>query len=250
VLAVSDDGLTSGVPGRRTLLDLRRLGRLRQDAYGLLATAFLYPQKALLTTATQVARRLGRQDRWAAELGFYGPCRRFLDSVVDLNVSSLPAMQEGYVALFSDSAFPRPVPLRESAYMDQTAMMAGRAIADLEREYGAAGLSVATAGESADHVAVEMEFVSFLCALETHSWESEDVAGALEYIQRERGFLEGHPCRWLASLARAIARRDAPSFYAQSSEAAHAMVAHDVDFLAALAASLEPQVREQQGGMA
>jgi TorA maturation chaperone TorD len=134
--------------------------------------------------------------------------------------------------------------------MDQSSMMAGRVIADVEREYIAAGLSAPVGGVSADHVAVEMEFVSFLRALETHCWESEDRVGALEYIERERAFQEDHRCRWLASLDRGVAAREGPELYTDAARAARALTAHDADFLATLGSSLGTRARAGYGGPA
>jgi hypothetical protein len=71
------------VSGRTMVLDLRRLARLRREAYRLLAVSFLYPRKSLVPAATRAATLSEEQSPWAAQMAFYGPRSIFLDSALE-----------------------------------------------------------------------------------------------------------------------------------------------------------------------
>jgi TorA maturation chaperone TorD len=113
-------------------------------------------------------------------------------------------------------------------------MLSGPLLAELETEYRSMGMSVPpSTAEGPDHVAVELAFIAFLCSMELSAWEVDDSVDALQYLDRQRLFLQQHPCRWLPHLSRALEARGRGNFYSIAAQAAQAMVAHDVDFLEA-----------------
>jgi TorA maturation chaperone TorD len=222
--------LTEGQP-----LSLAGLARLRQDTYQVLGMLFLYPTPPLTVTAAALARRLLHRAGGATYLGFYGAWWRCLRVVGRLTAATRPKLQRQYQELFAPSALRPPVPLGECAYVDPTCLAPGAVLADIERAYAEAGLAMAqNTVDGPDHIAVELEFLSYVASQEAAGWETARFTIALEAMSVQQSFLEAHLCRWVPALARAVAGRLPESVYHLGAEATAALVLHDVDFLPTL----------------
>lgn len=214
------------------------LAALREAAYRLLASFFLYPDDAEVAAARDAASRLEREAHWAADFTFHGPWERFLRLVLALEGPAVSELQGRYLALFSGTTGEAPIPLCESGFLDRSAFDDGRVFASLQAHYASAGVAPASeGGETPDHIAVELEFLSLLCGREADAWEAGDRREARRAGNRARRFMEQHTMNWLPLLARAVSDRDS-GLYAASAEAASSLVAHDIDFLKALRAHL------------
>jgi TorA maturation chaperone TorD len=117
-------------------------------------------------------------------------------------------------------------------------------LASIEQHYASAGVSVSRFGAGMpDHISTELEFLALLCGREADAWEKGDLKSARRMQDRQRRFMEKHPARWLPALSAALAERDG-GIFREAVEAAHSLVAHDIDFLAAL----RPRLREGEAG--
>jgi len=104
--------------------------------------------------------------------------------------------------------------------------------AALEREYAGEGVSLdPAAGELPDHVAVEMEFVAFLCDRERAAWRDRREAEGRRLLLRQRQFLREHLGRWVPRFAREVQRADLHGWYGEVVGAAAAFVHHDQDLV-------------------
>jgi TorA maturation chaperone TorD len=223
-----------------TPTSLLRLAVLRRETYGALGRTFLYPDETVLAGVAETARRVSRYSPWAGMFAFAGPLEKFLCCAAGLGPRSREELQSAYFGLFGSSSLTQQVPLTESAYLEPAAMASGELLVALEREYQSVGVAVSPiSGQGPDHVAVELEFVAFLSAREGEAWMNRDAPQALELMQREKRFIEQHPCRWIPSMARMVGARAGSGLYGLAAEAAWAMVAHDADFLGALADSFQ-----------
>jgi TorA maturation chaperone TorD len=230
-------------------MEINELVQLRRLAYGMLGAMLLHPEKATLTEIAEVAGQLRTEFTWDAELAFSVPWDEFVTAVEELTLADMPRLQSEYSGLFDAGAFPQPIPLMESAYLNPTSFAAGQLMADLDGEYTGAGLAmVATGAETPDHAGVELEFISYLCELESDALESGDMPAILDSVQRQERFLRQHPCRWLPSLARAVESRGRSDFYARATRAAHALTSHDVDFVEMWSRHLTDHVSEEEAG--
>ncbi len=218
-----------------TGVDLLQLAGLRHDTYQLLAGLLLYPDESTAVAASEAAQTLLRQNEWASALAFYPAWERCLSRLESLTAASLHQLQAEYNSLFSGGSLVQAVSLYESTYLEPTVAESGQVMADLEREYASLGLTISPdEGESPDHAALEMEFISFLCEHEIKAWEREDMPAVEEVISRQKRFLEGHPCKWFSYLAGAVTARDPNGLYALTAQAAHAVIVHDSDLMALL----------------
>lgn len=100
-----------------------------------------------------------------------------------------------------------------------------RELADIAGFYGAFGM--AASGEKADHVAVEMEFMSYLALKEVHA-RGQSHAEREDVTREARGrFITAHAGTWLPLLAAQIERVSPDGPYATIVRAAHLAITAD-----------------------
>jgi len=107
-----------------------------------------------------------------AQLSFYVPWERFLQRVVSIE-GGFDDLRGSYLGLFGGGSAREPVSLCESAYLEPEAAGCGRTLSELEGEYSRSGLATAPEGMSPD-VAVELDYLGFLCRREEQAWSAED----------------------------------------------------------------------------
>lgn len=220
--------------GRRKVrhMDLADLARLRQAAYRLFSTMLLYPDEERLRTVAAVAGELRDQGDLLATFSFFSQWRELLDTLHGLSDLELTRVQEEYIQVFMVKPEGSPCLPYESAYLEPKGATGWIA---LEREYAAAGLSLSPSlGEPPDHVAVELEFLYFLCHQEALAWEERRLHDAVETLKWQASFLEQHLGRWFPAFARQVGGTDNSKIYTAVTVAAQTFISHDRDLLKAL----------------
>ena len=191
---------------------------------------------------TQVAKDRGRMYRWLS-LGFYAPDeelvealrqgtmkqeliqasfwlgidqRPLLDCLDGLDAhaeTSLPELQDAYESLFGKSV--DRIPGREAAYLWRLVTHPAEGSSELDRAlvniYGQYGLK--PQADAADSLPLQLEFLAYLCQLETQAWQAEASKTARELRRQERAFLTDHLGRWLPEFCQRVEERARPSFY-------------------------------------
>ena len=194
-------------------LDLADLARFRQAAYRLFSTVLLYPDEERLRIVTGVADELIEQDEFPATFPFFIQWREFLDKFRSLADLDAAKVEEEYVSLFLASSDYSPCLPYESAYVE-SGSASGWAAVKLDRVYAAAGLSISSSfSEAPDHVAVELEFMSFLCDQEARAWEGRCLTEGINAIKRQDEFLDQHLTRWFPAFARGVIRQNGSEIY-------------------------------------
>ncbi len=215
-------------------LDVGDLARFRQAAYRLFSTMLLYPDGERLKTVTTVAGELGDQTDFLATFSFFIQWRELLDVLQGLSGVNTAAIQEEYVQIFMVNPDYAPCLPYESAYAEEGSNPGWTAV-ELEREYAAAGLALASSlREAPDHAAVELEFMAFLCNQEASAWEARHLDEGIDALKRQSAFLEGHLGRWFPVFARRVAEKDNSKIYATVTRAAEAFISHDRGLVEAL----------------
>lgn len=229
-----------------TEIDLGKLAELRQRTYLLFGTMFHYPEDEQLEQAIVSADEMSSSDGLARGFPFYRCWREALAFLLALDEAGKENLQEEYVSLFLAAISHSPCPLYESAFRDRTGREKGWIVAELDRAYAAAGfrLSDGAGGELPDHIGLELEFMSLLCAQEAKARRRSNGGEANAELSSERSFLSEHLERWIAPLAYGVKRAtEEVSFYRLLAAASHAFVVHDGDLIDALSrdeASLRP----------
>ena len=212
-------------------LNLEELARLRQGCYRFCGTLFLYPEERRLAKLIAAAGELYEGDSLAS-FPFFGPWQQLFRALHRLAEDEIAELQEQYTRLFLVNPDSPPY---ESFYLDPQRNATGWVVAQLEREYAKRGLALSSSlQEPADHAAVELEFMAFLCKVEAQAWNREASEEGRQILNWERAFLEGHLKRWFPAFARRLATLDPEGLYTLSAEAAAAFIQHDRDLVALL----------------
>lgn len=145
-----------------------------------------------------------------------------------------PELQDEYIALFGHVM--RDLPPYETQYGSAHVYQQAVELADICAFYRAFGLSVAS-GERPDHIAVELQFMSYL-ALREACAVRDGLQEGLEVLREgQRKFLADHLGRWGPLLGRMVAARSQNSFYKAAGELLDRFVTEDCARLGASASA-------------
>ena len=202
------------------------LARIRQVMYQFFGSLFLYPNGERLASLQTAVQELQKEDELWSAFPFRASWLRLLDRLATLPVDKNVSVEEEYVQLFSVN--PKAIP-NESVYINPEGGARGLIIAHLEEEYTAAGLAVSPAAvESPDHIAVELEFMAFLCDQEVAAWEAGDDEAAEQAHRQQRKFLNNHLKKWFPGFARNTKAANPAHLYGIVIEAAFAFLHHEL----------------------
>lgn len=195
----------------------------RSALYEALATGFRPPTPATLARLTTPDAGEGLAD--AAAL--LDPA---LVPLVQRLAATAPAvfeLQAQYNHLFGHTARGE-VPAFETEYGTDDMVRQPHELADLSGFYNAFGLRIAPgAGERADHVRCECEFLMVLARREAVACEQGDDAGREAVRRATRLFLRDHLGRFVPTLGERLQRADAGGFYGALGALAARMVVDD-----------------------
>jgi len=189
----------------------------RSAAYGLLAQAFRYPDPRHWAMFSD----RGRWQTWPEILNRNCPeagaaLRRVRERLLSSDPSrsaSIETAQADFARLFGH-AVKGECPLYELEYGAGEIFQRVARLADLKGFYSAFGLELQDRlRERADHVSVELEFMSVMAAKEGYAEQQQEAEG-LNTVRESAGrFLEAHLAGWLPSLARRVVEADPVGFY-------------------------------------
>ncbi len=215
------------------------LAALRQMSYSLLSAVFLGNWRDTADLIGDTASEVLAVSGWAADMSFYPALSEFLRAISDPDSGSLSEVENKYQRLFGPTPSTNPVPLSETSYLVPGAEETGWILASVERHYASAGIqSTSASGNVPDHIAVELEFVAFLCGCEADAWTADDFKEARRMQDRQRRFLDQHMSKWVPILLREVAAHG-DKLFTLAARAVHVQVTHDLDFLR----SLQPLMR-------
>ncbi len=234
----------SSLPFRADTSALVHATNLRRVAYRFFGALFLYPDEMRLAKWILTAEALAQERDVQVAFPFFQSWQRLLARLQSLDESALGTLQEVYISLFMVHRDDPPCLPYESFYRDPYGQAAGWVAAQLEREYVAAGLALAPSlRDLPDHVAVELEFMAFLCDREAEAWEHGALADGMRSLKEEHSFLEEHLGAWFPAFAQRVRRAAPQSLYAVAVEAADAFVHHDRDWVRLLMKRIEGEMR-------
>ena len=169
----------------------------REVIYRFLAWLFLYPDPDRVERLRAAAGELCRDDCWR-DFPFSLSFKRLFDELSAYDEEAAGDVINEYNRLF----FVKPkAPPYESYYLDSTGQFRGWISARLEGEYAKSGLAISPSlNEMPDHLAVELEFMSYLCSI-SHSDDSEVLDAAIE---GQRAFLTQHLAKWFPKFAKRV----------------------------------------------
>jgi TorA maturation chaperone TorD len=215
------------------------LAALRQMSYSLLSAVFIGNWRDTADLIGDTASEVLAVSGWAAEMSFYPALEEFLRTLSELDRDSLGEVENKYQRMFGPTPSSDTVPLNETSYLVPGAEETGWILASVERHYSSAGIeSTSASGNIPDHIAVELEFVAFLCGCEADAWAADDFKEARRMQDRQRRFLDKHMSMWVPIFLREVTARD-DDLFLLAARSVHVQVTHDLDFLR----SLQPLMR-------
>ena len=211
---------------------LPRVAQLRQFAYRFLAALFLPPDDQRLNDLEAAARDMLTEEDYTTLFPFSGAWEQLLYTLAGLSDHDRQEIEGEYQQLFLAVADSPVCPLHESHYRNRQGQGDGWGTGQLIQRYRAAGLALAPAiVQSPDHVAVELEFMAFLCGHEAMGWQDAATGSGNRSLKRQRVFLHQHLSEWLPELSRRIIVTRSDGFYAQVAEVAEAFIHHETDLI-------------------
>jgi TorA maturation chaperone TorD len=136
-----------------------------------------------------------------------------------LNAESLyGSLKREYLRLFIGPGH-LPAPPYESVHGQdvpelERGLVMGRSTVDARRRYAEAGLQLSPDfTDLPDHIAVELEFMYFLCAKEAEAWQVLDGEAALQRRAAEHAFLSEHLGKWVPTFCQAVTQAAQEEFY-------------------------------------
>ncbi len=116
-----------------------------------------------------------------------------------------------HAALFD---LPSGVMPHESVFLDRDQRLGGRLTIEVLEFYKWAGAEIK--GESVDmpdHVGMELEFMQFLCRLESEAWNSADLEVLTRCVEFQHKFLDEHLLNWIFQCCDRIVEKASMHFY-------------------------------------
>lgn len=189
---------------------------LHQALYRLFAWLFLYPdEERLRASQTGAVELLENDGLWLNE-PYAASLRPVLERLAALDEPGQEELTREHSRLFAI----RPMaPPYESIYTAPSTEGRGWVSAQLERLYARHGLAISGLNELPDHLAVELEFLSYLCEAEAAALGNENPQDAADFQQARWDFLDRHPRKWLGSFSRRVQAAAPDGFYAAVVEA-------------------------------
>lgn len=197
----------------------------REDAYRLLAACYYPPSKGLIEENC-CATLAALLESFAEDAAKYAR-----DAAVAAGNSSLEALAVEHARLFI-GPFHLVAPPYGSIYLDDTKTVMGDSTARVAAFYHANGLHLADDfHELPDHIAVELEFMSFLAFKQREA----EVAGNRDEVTRvvnlQKEFLDRFLLPWLAPFTAAIITDGEAPFYQAIARCTAAFITADYNAL-------------------
>jgi TorA maturation chaperone TorD len=205
--------------------------RTRQGLYRFLGETLLSPNEERFEVLIPAAQILGQRD-----LDIYAFSRiwRRVETHFD-GAPDIESLEAEYIRLFVAGMSSSLCPPTESFYRVSSGDgNVGEFVAALQREYRAMGLDLRGASEPSDHVATELDVMSFLCGREAEAWEAERTREAADALDIEVRFLQRHMAVWVPVFTERVAAAQPGDFYRDLVDMVYAFVVHDVDYVRAI----------------
>jgi TorA maturation chaperone TorD len=191
------------IPATREDLERRVLEALwRSSVYRLLATALVLPTTESLQEVARIADRLAH--------GFPTQAQLLAALARAARSASAEDVASEYLRLCERAA---PCPPREGSWGIQPISGRPALLADLAGFYAAFEMRLSdTMGDTEDHIAAELEFLSFLCLKEAYAFatQTDAVAVVADAVQ---SFWRDHLARFAIPFAKSLQDATALDFY-------------------------------------
>jgi len=188
-------------------IDLAKIALRRSDAYRLLAACFYEPDREMFieeNLCLNLAELMAEISPPLAEA-----CRRMDAS---LKENSQEALLVDYSALFL-GPFKAPAQPYGSVYLEQERRLMGDSTMDVQKVYAEAGVKQEADDGPPDHIAIELEFMSFLEGKIIQANSEGNQADQADYAAIQARFFNHLLASWAPALGKALVHYADLEFY-------------------------------------
>ena len=186
--------------------DLLSRERARGNAYKLLADCYYLPTVELMRKLT------------ALEQQMTGVCTEAMLYVKEMyeeikRLDDLDILSLDFSRLFL-GPYQLHAPPYGSVYLDDERQIMGDSTLDVKNKYREEGVDVsADFRDPPDHIAAELEFMYLLIFKEIQALENSDVDTTIDYLEKQRAFLNEHLGAWVSEFAAFVEEKAETGFY-------------------------------------
>jgi TorA maturation chaperone TorD len=177
----------------------------RANCFKLLAACFYEPEKDLFVEENLCQNLQGLLDGWAS-----GAAKAALNMGLALLSSEQQQLSIAHAELFI-GPFELIAPPYGSVYLEKNRQIMGDTTIGVLRSYQDAGLAV-DEKEPPDHIAIELEFMSFLNTREAEARAEGNATEADTFFEKQKEFYHNY-LRWVPNFCEAIKKGTKSSFY-------------------------------------
>lgn len=150
---------------------------------------------------------------------------------------ALDHIKVDYARLFL-GPFTMPAAPYGSVYLDGKRQLMGDSTLDVLGRYRRAGLKIASDfSDPPDHIAVELEFMSYLIFKAIESSGNSDTAKMVDFFETQKYFLEDHLGAWIFEFVDAVVKNAQTAFYLNLAKATAAFLKSDYNTISAVPVS-------------
>jgi TorA maturation chaperone TorD len=125
-----------------------------------------------------------------------------------------------------------------SVYLEGKRQLMGNSTLDVLERYRLAGLKISSDfNELPDHIAVELEFMSFLIFKAIESSGNSDAVKMIDFYESQKSFLKDHLGAWAFEFAAAVEKNAATEFYQNLAQATKAFLKNDCQVFSTILAA-------------
>jgi TorA maturation chaperone TorD len=209
--------------------DFAQTALLRSDAYRLLAACFYEPEREMFIEENLCANLADLMAKISSPAASEA-CRG-----MELANNSQEELLQEYAALFL-GPFNIPAQPYGSVYLDQGRQLMGDSTMAVKKIYGEAGVQHDIEGPP-DHIAIELEFMSFLEQKICQAAANADTAAAADFSAIQSRFFNGFLANWAPLLGKAMKEHAGLTFYRALGECLTDFIAEEQRRLQKLAAA-------------
>jgi TorA maturation chaperone TorD len=184
----------------------------RASTYGFLS--HVYRKEVTASFLTGLVQQLTGEPEGETESQGYRALRRFVRETEGTDLEKVRTqLAAAYAALFLNMG-PNPVFPFESVYTSAEGLLMQKARDEVLAEYRKEGLDrIGEFKEPEDHIAIELEFMSYLCQKTAEAIQAGDRDAVVGYLQKQKEFLEKHLLVWIPRFCKDVVKATKSDFY-------------------------------------
>jgi len=178
----------------------------RMEAFRQLSECYFQPNSGLSDTLEDLELHLANMSQSAVK--FVQSMRKGIK-----NGQNFEALKVDFAKLFVGPYQLMAAPYG-SVYLDNGRTLMGDSTFDVKNRYREEGLDTAKNFKDApDHIAAELEFMYYLIFKEIEAFSDSDIETAIDFIQKQKCFLESHLLAWIPEFVGNIIENAETWFY-------------------------------------